>query len=473
MEELRLKSNTLIARAQPRTCLIIALLVLLVTVFSKIALLGSIATIDADEGYSLISARFIQMGLKPYNDFFLAQTPLWFYLAATVWEVLGAGTPLAAWMMARYLSILAAVLTTLFVYLISRRLEGAGFGVLAVVLLSTSLTFCFYSFATTPEITSVLFATIAVFLSLTPQNSSSILLSGLFLGAGGMTKASALYLYPALLLSHAVQKRKPKALLTLTLSVLLPFIPLLGYDLRRVFSDLIVYRGTGSGYWAEYANVATYTFTRLELPLTAFGLTGIILLLSDHSWRRRALALYPVASIIGTVATPTPFAVHYFNFFAPLLAICGGALFAATWRRKLLIPVATIALLATFLVSARIGLSYYSYATDPRARANLLTAAEVVKSLTQPGEYVVGNHFAVFLADRRMPPPFVDTSAFMAHSGWLTDATLIETCKQYQVKLVLLHPDFDTTYPGFVRYVQQNYTLVQAIDDMSVYFKAA
>jgi hypothetical protein len=287
-----------------------------------------------------------------------------------------------------------------------------------------------------------------------------------------MMKASVLYLFPALLLSSAVQERKPKALLTLTLSTLLPFTPLLAYDLRKVFLDLIVYRSTSSTYWTEYAAVATYTFTRLELPLSVFGLTGIILLLSNPSWRQRALALYPVASIAGTVATPTPFAVHYFNFFAPLLAICGGALFASTWRRRLLVPMAIIVLIATSFVSARLGLSYYSYATDPRAKENLLTASEVAKSLTRPDEYVVGNHFAVFLADRRMPPPFVDTSAFMAHSGWLTDTTLIEACEQYQVRLILLHPDFDT-YPDFVRYVQQNYTLIRAIDDMSIYFRAA
>ena len=471
MEEPKHRHNTLTFRAELRTSLTIALLVLLVVVTSRVALLGGISTIDADEGYSLISARFIQQGLKPYNDFFLAQTPLWFYLVVAVWEVLDAGSPVVAWALARSISILTTALTFTFVYLIGRRLGGEKCGVPAVALLLTSLTFYFYSFATTPEITSVMFATIAVFLSLNRQAGNSTLLSGLFLGVGGMAKASTLYLFPIILLYNAVQERKAKSILLLTLSALLPFVPLLAYDPGKVVLDLIAYRGTSSKYWAEYTTMASYTFTRLELPLAVFGLAGIAYLLTNRSWTRRVLAFYAAASIIGTVATPTPFAAHYFNFFAPFLAICGGSLFAVAWRRRLLVPALTIALLATFFMSTRVGLNYYGYTMDSRAHENLLTASQVVKSLTSPSEYVIGNHFVVFLADRRMPPAFVDTSAFMAHSGWLTDDTLIEACKQYRVRLVLLYPEFDN-YPGFVRYVQQNYTLVYTIDDMRIYLGA-
>ncbi len=163
---------------------------------------------------------------------------------------------------------------------------------------------------------------------------------------------------------------------------------------------------------------------------------------------------------------------HHFLYLSPALALSagmGGTLLSRrlsggfpTSRRRTTLPV-------VILVISVLVIGGFSYAVVARGHPVEYQVADMVRSLTDEGDYVLsGNPRIAVLADRPTPPSIVNVA--IVQSPPLTDEILNETVLEYDVKVIVLTYHLEE-FEGFTSFVEGNYDLRATFHDTHLPFE--
>jgi hypothetical protein len=209
--------------------------------------------------------------------------------------------------------------------------------------------------------------------------------------------------------------------------------------------------------------------------LVALALAGVAV----AALRRNALALIPVAWMVGNLATMVdyqPLFVHHLTvLLAPMAALAGpvatvkpdSAMGIA--RRGAVVIVVTCAALA-YLIWLPDALSHTRHVFIANSAstnlASKLRAATWLDRHTGPADtVVVDDQVIAVLAHRRVPSELTDTSTIRCDSGYLTLSTLRTGTQNYQVKAVLLTRALlatpHTTCAPYLPWLKLHFTMVK------------
>jgi hypothetical protein len=99
-------------------------------------------------------------------------------------------------------------------------------------------------------------------------------------------------------------------------------------------------------------------------------------------------------------------------------------------------------------------------------------AIALIEKHTQPHEFVVTDQqMQAFRAGRPVPPWLCDTSFVRIASGYLTDNETISATRKANAKMVFLWTGRLQNLPGFVKWVEGNYDLLQEFGTKKVYLR--
>lgn len=433
-----------------------------------------------DEGAYLYGAWRVSLGEVPYRDFFVSQTPLGFYLAAGLFEIVGPSV-----VAARVLSYLCVLCASFLIYYALRKYFG--FGRNPALLAAFIWLFTKHNYALgrmfMPDTPMIFFSTAALVLALKAESAAEpgkrngpLFLFGFLAGLAAMTKLNAiLILFGHGLFAFYLWIRKVEDFRPLRARLLWPWA---GFALSFVLPFVLMLAFVPGAYQATIGfhlakEKATVSFlapvlTRLgqfignhNYGLVPVAIVGLIFgfRLKD---RKRALLLFLTGAVLLQVFIPGTFYLRYVVFALVPLAFffAGGLGEIRSWKkgRWFAGPVAAALILLCLAPSfnpRKLG------AYDNGTR----TLAAYVQKETEPADYIFGDDPGInFLARRPCPPRLVDVSGAMTRSGQVTAADIKAECERTAAKLILVetagpahHLKNLKDYPAFEAYLRESY----------------
>ncbi len=163
---------------------------------------------------------------------------------------------------------------------------------------------------------------------------------------------------------------------------------------------------------------------------------------------------------------------HHFLYLSPALALSagmGGTLLSRRLSKGVSSSRRGTAIPAAILVISVLVIGGFSYAVVARGHPVEYQVADMVRSLTDEGDYVLsGNPRIAVLADRPTPPSIVNVA--IVQSPPLTDEILNETVLEYEVKVIVLTYHLEE-FDGFRSFVEENYILRATLHDTHLPFE--
>ncbi len=163
---------------------------------------------------------------------------------------------------------------------------------------------------------------------------------------------------------------------------------------------------------------------------------------------------------------------HHFLYLSPALALSagmGGTLLSRRVSKGALSSRRGAAIPAVILVTSVLVIGGFSYAVVARGHPVEYQVADMVRSLTDEGDYVLsGNPRIAVLAERPTPPSIVNVA--IVQSPPLTDEILNETALEYDVKVIVLTYHLEE-FDGFTSFVEENYDLRATFHDTHLPFE--
>ncbi len=163
---------------------------------------------------------------------------------------------------------------------------------------------------------------------------------------------------------------------------------------------------------------------------------------------------------------------HHFLYLSPALALSagmGGTLLSRRLSRRLPSSNGSTTVPAVILVISLLVIGGFSYAVVARGHPVEYRVADMVRSLTDEGDYVLsGNPRIPVLADRPTPPSIVNVA--IVQSPPLTDEFLNETVLEYDVKVIVIAYHLEE-FDGFITFVDENYDLRATFHDTHLPFE--
>jgi hypothetical protein len=356
-----------------------------------------------DETFHLLAAKLISSGRKPYADFFYQHPPLFVYLVAGLFRIVGAGWRavhlLSAFAVIGAIALAAAYARDLFREESTRWLNAAlmplliGLNCYVLVFATTGLPFGF----------CLLFLCAALSLS-RMRTRSGLFFTGLFAGAAA---ASSFLTAPALIVLLFWLARREKAnSLWFVGGATVAFIPLLIFLITSpdtTFQDVFRYHFVDRrslGWRFNLREIAGFVVTLQGLTLILPAIAGV--------WFRkdedvRLCAWIAIALMVPIAVARTTFS-FYFLVATPFLAILAAAGLNEIAKRstqysKLMIPLA-----ASIYLVGLFGLKHVWRWEAPYWNHHLVTVAKNDIERCAPS----GNFFApeaVYFEARHLPPP--------------------------------------------------------------------
>ena len=209
----------------------------------------------------------------------------------------------------------------------------------------------------------------------------------------------------------------------------------------------------------------------LKTPLGVFALYGTLVSLVRRDWRILPLLAWFV-TICFLLWQQLPLFPHHLVTLVPPLVLLAmmslGPLPVGPHSLRLPLgkSVAIIALCATIVYFSPVIVSNYQDVQQRSNGTDVGTSSLVAHDLdavTQPDQLVITDaQFLAAQADRDTPPLLVDTSLVHIHSGYLSDAQLIQLASQPSVHAVLFYTGRLQQMQGFSLWVSQHFRKVHS-----------
>jgi 4-amino-4-deoxy-L-arabinose transferase-like glycosyltransferase len=449
-----------------------------------------------DEGAYLYASWRVSLGEVPYQDFFVVQMPLSFYVTAGLFKLFG---PEVWW--ARAASLLLILGTGFLIYGAStkffgfeRRLSMAMAGIFLLTKHIYSLGRIFM-----PDAYTIFFCAAALYFALKSEiqlppkkDRVALFLFGLFSGLAALSKFNGILLVAGYLLYliylFARKMDRPQAVVFRALIVLAGF--LLSFGLIYGFMLIFVpgtYQATFGYHLAKEkaaAGFAALPFLRLgqfvgnhNYGLVSVALIGIMFG-TVFKERKRSFLIFTTVSFLLLAFVPGKFFLRYIVFaLVPLTFFFGDGIRLINSKKRLrlfafpaVIALVLLSLGPTFNLKK---LGVYDNGTR--------TVASFVRDETMPGDYVFGDDPGInFYAQRPCPPRLVDVSEGTTSSGQVTSADIRHECDRYNVKLIFVEKGASAhhlknlrDYSYFQAYLDERYEFIKTVQreflDVDIY----
>jgi len=421
-----------------------------VLVVAQALLFGRLAGTDTDydEGVYLASVDALEHGQKLGEDVFAAQPPA-FYLLLRLISALGADTVRGFhWGM-----VAVAVLACLAAFLLGRAIAGPLAGLGASALLTIAPSFTLIAHQVLADVPPLTFSLLAFWLAWEAQKRARV-------GAVGAAGGAALALAIAV---------KPNAALALPTFFLLllwrnsrrgrALVGALGGAAAVSAILVIAYREVLGELWES---VVTYHRDARDTPAVVDRSQELALFLdwkTPFAWlfvaglaasvqllRRRSepvWALWAWAAVsLGFVAFHHP--LHHTHLVVvPVAFATPAAIGLAALARSVRPKAAAVGVLALLLAAGYVQQHRRLAVAEVPENPELVAAAESLRRLTAPDDFVVSDHpLVAFLADRRVWGPLVDTATLRFQTGSLTQEEVLRELEAGEVAAVVIGQSF-------------------------------
>jgi 4-amino-4-deoxy-L-arabinose transferase-like glycosyltransferase len=454
---------------------------------------------DYDEGVYWQSLRAMAEGHPLFGAVFSSQPPLFLLLVYPFYVIFGQS--LAA---ARVALLVLSIAGLIGIYIAGRALGHRTIGAVACLLLALDPLYMHAAHTLQAELPSVALQIWAVTLAILSTRASGrrqrwlIVGSGVLLGCALLVKLFAIVaLVPiALYLCAPVASRwRARAgelrwptraeigtgageiapllgwlatgLAGAVLVLLLPFTGQLGpvYD-QAVRFHLAAAQADTTSLAGNLSLVGKSLFSQ---PLIYAALLATVALVWRRMWVSLPIVLWALADLF-TLLRQQPLLAHHAVLISPALALIAGCGACATWAALTSLGRQRLGLVVTLLVvlAAGAGLlrdwTQNASATAP-IPTRTLKMAIALQGVSAPGEVIFSDdQYTAALADRDVPPQFVDTSAVRITSGYLTARQVEGYVTRSRVHVILFATGRFDLLPGFRAWVAERYTLVATFD---------
>ncbi|GAB4301453.1 MAG: hypothetical protein Kow0090_16990 [Myxococcota bacterium] len=406
-------------------------------------------TLEDDEGAYLYASWRAAEGESLYSEIPVAQSPALFWFGAFIFKV---APPI--FLAARAASVIAALLSLLFMFLWAKKLLPSIYAAAAALLLTLNPIFFTMARFFRPEIFMLALMLAALFLyekADDPENSKHslkwLVASSALFAFSALFKPISALIPAAIILYRAFNRRWKESLALLLPSALIGAVAF-GYLLAASPDALSLTAGQHLSYYKERTLIehmlATFRFfgrvLSLEWPLWLPAIAGAILWDRKNGGRGKNRRLMLIAFIVTPVfffAVKRELYPRHLFYLAPILSILAvrfAILLQPAGAREMgrVISIAVLAL----IISANpppVGL-WKLKENETACLASLVTAK------TSPSERVFADYAQInFAAKRRgiRATPYLSQGAIV--SGKLTSQTILEEIGENKPILVLIH----------------------------------
>jgi 4-amino-4-deoxy-L-arabinose transferase-like glycosyltransferase len=439
-----------------------------------------------DEGAYLYASWRVGLGEVPYQDFFVVQMPLSFYVTAGLFKLFG---PEVWW--ARAASFLLILGTGFLIYGASIKFFGfsrnLSLAVAGLFLLTKHIYFLGRIFM--PDSYMIFLCSAGLYFALKAEHRAPVIkqkwalfLFGIFSGLAVLAKFNGILLFGGYLLYSiyllARKMERPRDILQKILVSSAGFLLTFGliYGLLLIFVPG-TYQATLGYHLAKEnaaAGIAALPFLRLgqfvgnhNYGLIPIALIGIFFG-TVFKERKRSLLLFTTVAFLSTAFVPGKFYLRYIVFaLVPLTFFFGdGIRLIGSKKRLRLFAFPAVPALILLSLGPTFNLEKLG-AYDNGTR----TVASYILEETRPGDFVFGDEPGInFYAQRPCPPRLVDVSEATTSSGQVTSADIRNECDRYNVKLIFVEKGASAhhlknlrDYPLFEDYLNNHYELVKTM----------
>jgi 4-amino-4-deoxy-L-arabinose transferase-like glycosyltransferase len=430
------------------------------TLFFLIRTKYHLSALETDTGQYAYGAQEVLRGYFPYKDFHINKPPGILFIYSMTFKFIGESS-----YNIKLIATLSILITSVFIYLIARKLFQAKYAVLVWVLflLSMSLPNLQGVNANTEVfmITPLLFS---LWLLIKGESKKGVLVSGFLVGVATLIKQTALANYLASILWLFLLRRKEfvKSSTIFSLGYLIPLILTLGYLVKIGvwnefwFSNFIFNKAYISlrPIWIRWL-IFPYRIFLENLFLWIFGSIGVINLVrlkkESTSYRSRIYFLLLINfsfTFLFIQLTGQGFS-HYYIHLTPLLSFfsIAGLIFMFKKCKKLFVYSLILLFLTTsffYLYKAviSVGAEKLNESTRFRERGawydQSIQVADYISNFTEPGDYIynLGREGQIyFYTKTRSPSRFMNDRVFLYFPDTLKEAC--EDLSQNKPKLIV------------------------------------
>ena len=423
-------------------------------------------SLDFDEGVYLLGLDALRSGQQLGTDVFAAQPPVFYGILRLLAAVLGT-EPEHVRLGIAFLSLVG----TGAAWLLARSIAGPVAGVLAAAFLTISPPIPLFASRILADLPSLWLALAALALGAVASRRGS---SAAAAGAGTaaavavLTKPSALLVIPMLvliLLPGAGGRARRMAWAGAGAAGAATAVLLANIGANRALWDGVVtyHRKAGStpaviDRWASIGDLFNPRTPILWLVVAGAAVFGLRVVrrqawlgeIALWGWALVAfafLATYAPLHYNHLVALPVPLAV------AAATSLGAQVASASPGRRKVAGALLLITIVAAFAQQWR----RVAIADEPQSRKDL-TAAEVLRRVTRPGDLVVSDlPVSAVLARREVPGPLIDTAYLRFETGSLTPGRVLGEVDRWCVAAVVVGRSFEDE-PAVVHGLRQRFS---------------
>lgn len=462
---------------------------------------------DYDEGVYWQSLRSMASGHALFTSVFSSQPPYFLLSIYPFYRLFGESI-----VAARFGIGVFAVVGVIAMYWLGRELGGHWVGLVAAALLTIDPLFLHEARTLQAEAPALALEILSVALAVAAMRRAGrmrallALACGVALGLGTLTKLLdvvalvpiILYLaQPIFAASYDAAKRRIQRPADATLrSAARTTLAALGWvALGSVISCAATLAPFVSSFGALWSQVVTFHLVAAQVEsaslahnakIIAGGMKTLgvpaLLALALAYWRRSWAVIPPLLWLLASAAflvRQNPLFDHHIVLVIPclaLLAALGVTLLPTLTRAQATRWLAigfSAALAICFLIGAGLGVrSAVSDASGPDA--DTAQAAAAIAAFTTPDQFIVtDDQYTAALADRSVPPSLVDTSSVRIATQYLTAAQLESILSQPNTRFVVLRTGRLQQVPGFMPWLDANYTkLVNLAGGGAIYERA-
>jgi dolichyl-phosphate-mannose-protein mannosyltransferase len=250
--------------------------------------------------------------------------------------------------------------------------------------------------------------------------------------------------------------------------ILLPFVGQLGVVYDQVVRFHLAAADVGS--LSLGGNLRLIGKALFNAPVIYTALLATVVIVWRRMWVAAPLIVWALADIV-TLVRQQPLLEHHVVLLSPALVLIAGCGAIAAWQAITIAQGQRFAqaIIAVALVVAGVTGLVINWHNNARANTSeptrSLRMALALQGISAPEEIVLSDdqHVAA-LANRDVPPQFVDTSAVRITSGYLTSAQLEDYITRNRVHVILFASGRFNLLPGFHAWVAQRYTQVATFD---------
>ncbi|MFH1125995.1 MAG: glycosyltransferase family 39 protein [Candidatus Altiarchaeota archaeon] len=373
----------------------------------------------SDEGMYIYMAKLINYGYRPYEDFFMSQTPIYHYLTAAVFRFFGVGM-----IQAKIIPVIFSILSMPIVYFATKRLYGSKPALLSMLL-----------FVSSPGVvantqTAVLYSEL-IFFSLAAsylfvegverESRWLLFLSGLSIGLAMFSRLFGAMLLPLVFIALILSRRKDmlRFFVPILLGFLLVFIPLFAffYSTSFIYQVFIHHALFPSISFFEKLSIFFREVSPYYIVILVCGLFGFAKVL----WSREKKTgeyyfffyfLLSFAAFFMLKYLKWSNLFMYFSFASPAMAILSGRVMSSLKKEYVMIYI--VILLNMTLIP-----QYVFVEQSLKIDSEINTLVEYTLENTNQGDVISGSgviaSYIAFKSNRTLPLDLVEYSSYRAY----------------------------------------------------------